>query len=109
MTTFDQREQGFENKYIHDQEIEFRVTRRRNKLLGLWAAQLFGLGEPEAASYAKELAVSDLKKNSEDGLVRRVLNDFSSRGVAMDERQLRKKLAELQTKAHAKIMAETNV
>jgi hypothetical protein len=83
MTTFDNREKAFEDKYKHDQELQFRVEVRRNKLLGLWAAEL--LGKDAAEAYAKEVVSADFEEPGDADLVRKLLGDLEDGGVEMTE------------------------
>jgi hypothetical protein len=106
MSTFDDREQSFENKFSHDKELQFRVSARRNKLLGLWAAQLLGIHGSEAETYAKSVVAADLEKPGDDDVVQKVLADFKARGVDMSEHRLRKHMEELHTTARQQIMSE---
>jgi hypothetical protein len=106
MTTFDDREQGFEIKFSHDQELEFRIGARRNKLLGLWAAQLLGIHGTEAESYAKLLAEMETLKPVDEHVITKVLGDFKSRGVEMSEHRLRRHMDELAQSARNQVMTE---
>ena len=106
MTTFNDREKAFEDKYKHDQDLQFKVEVRRNKLLGLWAAELLGLQGGEAEVYAKEVVASDFEEPGDADLVRKVLGDFSAKQVEMSEQRLRKKMEELQAGAKQQIMTE---
>lgn len=106
MTTFDDREQGFENKFSHDQELEFRITARRNKLLGLWAAQLLGIHGSDAETYAKNLAELELQKPADENVITKVLSDFKARGIEMSDHRLRRHLDELGQTARSQIMTE---
>ncbi|MDY0885734.1 DUF1476 domain-containing protein [Dongia soli] len=106
MSTFDDREQSFENKFKHDKELQFRISARRNKLLGLWAAQLLGIHGSEAEAYAKTVVTADLEKPGDDDVVQKVLADFKARGVDMSEHRLRKRMEELLQTAHQQIMSE---
>src|SRR5262249_3332348 len=72
MTTFDKREEGFEKQFAHDEELRFKATARRNKLLGLWAAQKLGLSGAEAEAYAKAVVVADLEAPGEDDAFRKI-------------------------------------
>jgi len=106
MTTFNDREKDFENKFKHDQELEFRVTARRNKLLGLWAAGLLGIHGHDAEAYAKKIIASDLERPGDQDVVDRILADFTAKGVAMSDHRLRKQMEELHALARAQIKAE---
>jgi hypothetical protein len=96
MTTFDKREEGFEKKFAHDEELRFKAMARRNKLLGLWAAGLLGKSGEEADSYAKEIVMADFEEPGEE-VFRRVLKDLAGKGVT--EPQIRAKMTEFLAQA----------
>jgi hypothetical protein len=104
MTTFDNREKAFEDKYKHDQELQFRVEVRRNKLLGLWAAEL--LGKDAAEAYAKEVVSADFEEPGDADLVRKLLGDLEDGGVEMTEHRLRNKMEECLAVAKEQVMEE---
>ena len=106
MTTFSDREKAFEDKYKHDQELQFKVEARRNKLLGLWAAELMGRSGGDADSYAKEVVSADFEEPGDADVVRKVLGDFEEQGVEMSEHRLRKKMDELMQVAKEQVMTE---
>lgn len=106
MTTFDKREKVFEDKYKHDQELQFKVEMRRNKLLGLWTAELLDLSGDEATAYAREVIASDLEEPGDADLVRKVMGDLAAKGVEMSEHRLRVKLEELLGVAKQQVMSE---
>jgi hypothetical protein len=81
MTTFDNREAAFENKFALDEELRFKATARRNKLLGLWAAQQMGKSGPEAEAYAKSVVLADFQEAGDDDVLRKVRGDLESAGV----------------------------
>ena len=89
MTTFDDRERGFENKFAHDQEMAFRITARRNRLVGEWAAKLMSLTPAETDSYAKTVVQADFEEAGDDDIVRKLLGDLTSAGVDIDEARVR--------------------
>src|SRR5438046_10762534 len=105
MTTFDKREEGFEKQFAHDEELRFKSTARRNKLLGLWAAQKLGLSGAEADAYAKEVVVADLEEPGEDDVFRKIRRDFDAKGVKDSDHQIRRTMTELMAKAIADIKA----
>ena len=107
MTTFDERERAFENKFVHDQELRFRATARRDKLLGLWAAEKLGLAAPEAEAYAKALVSLSVTLPKDDDLIAKLLSDFESKGVKQSEHQIRRTADELMRKAQGQIASET--
>lgn len=106
MTTFDNREKAFEDKYKHDQDLQFRVEVRRNKLLGLWVAEMLGKSQDEADSYAKEVISSDFEEPGDDDVVRKVLADLEQHNVDFSEHRLRKKMDELLGVAKEQVMNE---
>lgn len=92
MTTFDDRTKAFETKYARDQEMQFRIIARRNRLLGHWAAKLMGLTEVEAESYAKDVVRADFEEAGDDDVVRKILGDLTSAGVECEESRIREAL-----------------
>ena len=104
--SFNDREKAFEDKYKHDQELQFKVEVRRNKLLGLWAAELLDLKGDAAAAYAKEVISSDFDEPGDDDVLRKVLGDLEKAKVDMSEHRLRKKMDELREVAKQQVMTE---
>jgi hypothetical protein len=94
MTTFDKREEGFEKKFAHDEELRFKANARRNKLLGLWAAEKLGLSGAEADAYAKEVVVADFEQAGDD-VFQKVRKDFDAKGVAQSDHQIRRTMTDL--------------
>ena len=107
MTTFDKREEGFEKKFAHDEELLFKANARRNKLLGLWAAEKMGLSGPAAEAYAKEVVVADFEEAGDDDVLRKVHKDFDAKGVALSDQEIRKVMDGLMAQAVAQIKAGT--
>jgi hypothetical protein len=105
MTTFDKREEGFEQQFAHDEELRFKATARRNKLLGLWAAEKLGLTGAEAESYAKSVMMSDIEDVSSHDVLGKVRKDLEAKGVVQSDHQLSRIMAELMEKAVADIKA----
>jgi hypothetical protein len=103
MTTFDKREEGFEKKFAHDEELRFKAMARRNKLLGLWAAGILGKSGPDADAYAKEVVVADFDEAGDDDVLRKVAKDLQAKGV--DEQQIRAQMTALLEQAVAQIQA----
>ena len=99
MTTFDNREQGFERKFALDQEQEFKAHARRNRALGKWAAGLMGLEGDHVDEYAKAVVKSDLELPGDDDVLRKVFEDLKGAGVATSEADVRMKMAELLAQA----------
>lgn len=92
MTTFDRRKDAFENKFAHDEELRFKAEARRNKLLGLWAAEKLGFAEEKAAQYASDVVASDFDEPGDEDVFRKVRADFDEAGVAMSDEDLREKM-----------------
>ena len=105
MSTFDDRENAFENKFAHDAEMQFKADARRNKLLGLWAADLMGKSGDDAADYAKEVVKSDFEEAGDEDVYRKVSGDL---GSLADEATIRAKMKELMVEAKAQLMQETS-
>src|SRR5438105_13469726 len=107
MSSFDKREEGFEKKFALDEEQKFKAEARRNKLLGLWAAEKLGISGDAANTYAKEVVAADFEEAGHGAVVRKVLGDFSAKGIGMSEPQLRVKMDELMAQAVAQVKAGT--
>ncbi len=105
MTTFDNRENAFENKYAHDEQMQFRAVARRNKLVGLWAADLMGMRGEAAQDYAKSVVVADMEEAGHEDVVRKVDGDL---GALSSPEAIRAKMDELMPEAQAQIMSETD-
>ncbi|MFT6932137.1 MAG: hypothetical protein ACJAXT_000830 [Paracoccaceae bacterium] len=104
MTTFDDRKSAFEAKFAHDAEMTFRLEARRNKLLGLWAADLMGLSGEEAKAYAMEVVKSDFEEAGHEDVVRKVMKDLGDKAAEAD---LRTKMVELLSVAKVQLMDES--
>jgi len=105
MTTFDKREEGFEKKFAHDEEVKFKATARRNKLLGLWAAEKLGLKGAEADSYALSVVMADFEEPGDHDIARKIRKDFDAKGVVQSDHQISRTMDELMAKAVADIKA----
>lgn len=103
MTTFDKREEGFEKKFAHDEELQFKAMARRNKLLGLWAAEMLGKSGDDANAYAKEVVLADFEEAGDNDVLKKVVKDLEGKGIT--EQQVRTKMNELLTTAIAQIQA----
>ncbi len=103
MTTFDDREKGFERKFALDQDQEFKAGARRNRLLGEWAAELMGLND--AADYAKAVVKSDFEQPGDEDVLRKVFGDLNSAGVDITEGAVRRKMDELLSVAREQVKA----
>ncbi|MGK7652786.1 MULTISPECIES: DUF1476 domain-containing protein [unclassified Roseovarius] len=104
MSTFDDRENAFENKYAHDEEMKFKAEARRNKLLGLWAAEILGKTGADADAYAKEVVLSDFEEAGHEDVVRKVAGDL---GDMADADTIRSKMDELLRVAQEQLMKES--
>jgi len=105
MNGFDNREKGFEAKYSVDQELEFKIMARRNRLLGAWAAEQMGLSGDAVEAYSKEVIASDFEKPGDTDVVEKVLKDFADKGIDIDEAALRKKMGQLGAVAREQMSA----
>jgi len=108
MSMFDDREKGYEAKYKHDQETQFKITARRNKLLGLWVAAQLGKEGADADAYAKEVVASDFEKPGDDDVIVKVLKDLAAKGINLDMDAIRKKLGGFANEARTQIETELN-
>ena len=105
MTTFDKREEGFEKQFAHDAELRFKANARRNKLLGLWAAEKLGISGDAANAYAKEVVMSDFEEGGDHDVFKKVRKDFDAKGVALPDQDIRRTMIDLMEKAIAEIKA----
>ena len=105
MTTFDKREEGFEKKFAHDEELRFKANARRNKLLGLWAAEKLGISGDAANVYAKEVVMADFEESGDDDVFRKVRKDLDAKGVTVSDPDLRRTMVDLMETAIAEIKA----
>ncbi len=106
MTQFDNREKAFESKYAHDQELQFKVMARRNKLLGRWAAEQMGLTGDAVTQYAIEVVKSDFQEAGDHDVFRKVKADLDAKQVSVTEHRLRKEMDDLMTVAKQQIADE---
>lgn len=103
---FHDREQAFEAKFKLDQELEFRARARRNKLLGLWAAETMGMAGGGAEAYARQVVAADLEHHGDEGVIKKVLKDLEEHDIDMTEGRLRIKLDKMMAIARKSIMEE---
>jgi hypothetical protein len=103
MTTFDKREDAFEKRFAHDEELKFKATARRNKLLGLWAAEKLGLSGAEADSYALAVVMAEFESGADSDVVHKIRKDFDAKGVAQSDHQIARTMSEFMAKAMADI------
>jgi hypothetical protein len=104
MTTFDDRERAFENKFAHDADMAFRITARRNRLLGQWAAALMGLTPEETDAYAKAVVQADFEEAGDEDVVRKLLGDLTAADVEMTDARVRAALDEYQVEARRQLI-----
>ena len=103
MTTFDKREEGFEKKFALDEEQKFKAEARRNRLLGLWAAEKLGLTGDAATAYSKEVVAADFEEAGDQDVQNKVVKDFAAKGVAISAAEVRAKMTELLAVAAAQV------
>jgi len=106
MTTFDDREKAFESKYKLEQDLQFKVNNRRNRMLGLWVASQLGKSGADADAYAKEVVLSDFEKPGDQDVVDKVLKDLAAAGKASDAATIRGKMTVLAVEAKKQLMEE---
>ncbi|MBA2918437.1 DUF1476 family protein [Sphingomonas sp. MAH-20] len=104
MTTFDDRERAFETKFARDEEMQFRITARRNRLLGEWAAAQMGLTAAETDAYAKAVVQADFEEAGDEDVVRKLVGDLTAAGVEVDEATVRKALADRTVEARRQLI-----
>ena len=105
MTTFDKREEGFEKKFAHDEELRFKATARRNRLLGIWAAEKLGMTGDAAIAYAKEVVMADFEEAGDNDVLTKVKKDLEAKGVASSDQEIRRQMTDLMEKAITDIKA----
>lgn len=104
MTTFDDRENAFEAKFAHDEEMAFRITARRNKLVGIWAAERMKLTPEEADAYAKSVVQADFEEAGDEDVVRKLLGDLIAAGVETTDEDVRQALTDKMVEARRQLM-----
>jgi hypothetical protein len=107
MTSFDKRKEGYENKFARDEELRFKATARRNRLLGLWAAEKLGKSGDDAQAYAREVVRSDMQEAGDDDVLRKIRGDFDAAGIQQSDHQIKRTMEELMAEAVAQIEAGT--
>ena len=105
MTTFDKREEEFEKRFAHDEELRFKATARRNKLFGLWAADKLGLSSAAAAAYAKDVVMADFEQPGDADVLGKVRRDLDAKNIAQSDADLRRTMEQLMERAIAEIRA----
>ncbi len=106
MTQFEGREKAYEKEFARNEEFDFKVVARRNKLLGLWTADKIGLSGDDALAYAKEVIISDFEEAGDDDVYRKVKADLDAKGVDISERQVRREMEDLLSVARDQMTAE---
>jgi hypothetical protein len=105
MSSFDKREEGFEKKFALDEELKFKATARRNRMLGAWAAEKLGLAGAEADAYAKEVVMAEFEEPGDHDVFNKIRKDFDAKGVAQSDHQIRRTMEELMTRAVSDLKA----
>ena len=106
MSTFDDREKTYEAKYAHDQETNFKIQARRNKLFGAWAATQLGITGDDAEAYAKQVVVADFESPGDEDVFQKVWDDFQAKGVDISEHRVRKQMSDLLEVARQQVTSE---
>ena len=106
MTSFDDREKAYEKKFAHDAELKFKASARRNKLLGLWAAEKMGMTGDDVEHYAKGVVLADLEEPGDEDVFRKIRSDFDDAGIDQSDHQIRRTMEELMDKAVSQIEGE---
>lgn len=104
MPDFKDREKGFENKFAHDQEMQFKITARRNRLLGQWAAELMGLTPEETDAYAKAVVQADFEEVGDEDVVRKLLGDLTAADIEIGDAAIRAKIEEKTVEARRQLI-----
>jgi hypothetical protein len=105
MSNFDKREEGFEKQFAHDEELKFKATARRDKLLGLWAAEKLGLAGAAAEAYAKEVVIAAVEATGDHDMFGKIRKDLDAKGINLSDHQIRRTMDELMARAVAEIKA----
>jgi hypothetical protein len=106
MTTFDDRENAFENKFAHDANLHFKITARRNKLVGQWAAEKMGLTPEETTAYATSVVQADFEEAGDEDVIRKVLGDLTSAGIDIDDAAIRAALEDKMIEARRQFIEQ---
>jgi hypothetical protein len=106
MTTFDDRQKSFEMKFERDQDLQFKVNARKNKLLGLWAAGIMDKSGADAEGYAKEVVLADFDKPGDDDVIQKLVKDLAVAGKPTEEQTIRKQAERLMAEAKTQFMAD---
>jgi hypothetical protein len=109
MTQFDDRERAFEAQFARDEEMQFRILARRNRLLGEWAARLMSLSDAETEAYAKDVVRADFEEAGDEDVIRKVLGDLTSAGIECDDARIRETLGLKLVEARRQIIQQSNL
>ena len=109
MSQFEDRQRAFETKFAHDEEMKFRITARRNRLLGEWAARQMELSEAESEAYAKDVVRSDFEEAGDHDVIRKVLGDLTAAGIDCDEEKVMEALRNKEIEARRQIIEASNL
>ncbi len=109
MSTFDDRKDAFEANYARDEEMQFKVAARRNRLLGTWAAGLMSLTPEETDAYAKDVVRADFEEAGDEDVIRKLLGDLTAAGVDTDDSKIREAVAHKEAEARRQIMEQINL
>ena len=104
-TTFDKREEGFEQQFAHDEELKFKAIARRNKMLGLWVAERLGLSGTEAENYARSIVLAEFEQGGDSAVIAKIRKDLEAKGIVQSEHQISRTITELTARAVADIKA----
>jgi hypothetical protein len=105
MTTFDKREEAFEKKFVVDEELRFKAEARRNRLTGLWAASKLGLSGDAATAYSRDVVAAEFSEGGDAAVIAKLMNDFSAKGIAVTEDEIRAQMSEFLVQAIAQVKA----
>ena len=108
MSTFDERERAFEAKFARDEEMQFRIIARRNRLVGEWAARKMGLSDVESEAYAKDVVRADFENAGDEDVIRKLLGDLTSAGVEIDDGAIREALDHKTVEARRQVIEQSN-
>ena len=108
MSGFGEREKAFEDRFAHDQELQFKITARRNRLVGEWAAEKMGLTPEETDSYAKAVVQADFEEAGDEDVIRKLLGDLTSAGVEIDDAAIRTALSDKMVEARRQYIEQAN-
>ncbi|MGE0753690.1 MAG: DUF1476 domain-containing protein [Alphaproteobacteria bacterium] len=107
MSSYDDRQKGFERKFAHDEEMQFKATARRNKLLGLWAADKLGKSGPDAEQYSKDVVMADFESSGHDDVIQKLLTDFTEANLPMSATDIRREMERLTPIAQQMVLEES--